>query len=114
MNCPNCQSRMSQGELTLRSSLLGAIGSGFSRVQLWFKDENSEKPILNAKDTVPAFRCKWCGTVVLQRNASDALSQAAELERQGDLKAAAEKYKIAEGAGLEPDYCRTRIEELRP
>ena len=112
MNCPNCQNRMSRGELTLRSSWLGIVRLGLARVRLWFKDETSEKPILNARDTVPAFRCTRCGTVVLQRNASDVLSQAAELEQQGDLKGAAERYKAAEEAGLEPEYCRARIEEM--
>ena len=68
MDCPKCQTPLTQGRVRLAGTLLGAFLFGLSREHLWFEEEKPEakaQVVMESATSRDAARCPRCGTLVI-------------------------------------------------
>lgn len=112
MNCPLCNAKMANGYASLHGTLRGFLLFGLSREHLWFQNGEKEELVLKSKAGSDAFRCNECGTLVLP-DPDRILDIAMKRAHAGDRERARELYQSAINAGIEPDFCRKRIADLK-
>ena len=67
MNCPNCDTAMEPGFLTLEKTLMSALTFGFGSRELYFKssDGGRKREEMSCWDQREAFKCPACGALVM-------------------------------------------------
>jgi len=68
MNCPNCQTEMSQGRYKLQGTIWGFMLLGFSQKELYFVKGKQKEKTLGLRDFKKGFYCNKCQTQVILNN----------------------------------------------
>ena len=113
MDCPACGTRMISGRTKVQKTRVGCFLSGadlFFREHLWFRDEQGKIQIMKSNDA-RAYRCRKCGTVVIQ-DEDWLIENAYAAESSGDTKRALVLYRISVEVGIDVDHARVRIHVL--